>query len=192
MITDKKEEVSPAKLNNYFNIEQIYSRCSSEERLKMQRIGEYANVIITYIRRNRMFLTETAGNYFDFTKYIFTYSMLGCSEADLDNIIYPEVPKNIIEIIKTVNIYHSENWDGSGFPQGLKGEAIPFSARVCRVAMEYERFVMEQGYEESEGNRVILEALEEESGTVLQPDIVEILAGCEAVLHKLDIEFGVL
>lgn len=36
-------------------------------------------------------------------------------------------------------VHHHENWDGTGFPEGLAGEAIPLHARICAIVDAYER-----------------------------------------------------
>lgn len=42
------------------------------------------------------------------------------------------------EALPTV-VHHHENWDGSGFPEGLAGEEIPYHARICAIVDAYER-----------------------------------------------------
>lgn len=42
------------------------------------------------------------------------------------------------EALPTV-VHHHENWDGSGFPEGRAGEAIPLPARICAIVDAYER-----------------------------------------------------
>lgn len=42
------------------------------------------------------------------------------------------------EALPTV-VHHHENWDGTGFPEGLAGEAIPLHARICAIVDAYER-----------------------------------------------------
>jgi putative nucleotidyltransferase with HDIG domain len=44
----------------------------------------------------------------------------------------------LAEALPTV-VHHHENWDGSGFPEGLRGEAIPLHARLCAIVDAYER-----------------------------------------------------
>jgi putative two-component system response regulator len=43
---------------------------------------------------------------------------------------------------------HHEKWDGSGYPQGLAGEAIPLSARLMAVADVYDALISQRVYKE--------------------------------------------
>ncbi|MEW5762544.1 MAG: diguanylate cyclase [Bacillota bacterium] len=49
---------------------------------------------------------------------------------------------DLLPIIK----YHHENYDGSGYPEGLKGEAIPIGARIVRIADSFDAMVTERPY----------------------------------------------
>ena len=49
---------------------------------------------------------------------------------------------NVIEIVK----HHHERWDGKGYPDGLKGEAIPLGARIMSVADSYDAMVSARPY----------------------------------------------
>lgn len=61
--------------------------------------------------------------------------------------------------------HHRENWDGSGFPDGLAGPEIPIEARVVAVAHALEEL-------EQEGSQVAPDRLGELAGTRLDPDLV--------------------
>lgn len=50
-------------------------------------------------------------------------------------------PVSFMHPIIPVVVSHHENWDGSGFPQGLKGEEIPLLARIVAIADRYERLI---------------------------------------------------
>ncbi|MGQ9731577.1 MAG: HD domain-containing phosphohydrolase [Candidatus Zipacnadales bacterium] len=50
-------------------------------------------------------------------------------------------PVEFLKPICDVVLYHHENWDGTGFPEGLKGEDIPFQARLTAIADAYDRLV---------------------------------------------------
>ena len=72
--------------------------------------------------------------------------------------------------------YHTEHYDGTGYPRGLAGELIPTASRIIGVARAY--VCMLTGYGESErlGKEEALRVLKEQSGTLYDPRIVELLA----------------
>ena len=53
------------------------------------------------------------------------------------------------QIAENVAHYHHERWDGSGYPEGLKGEEIPLEARIMAVADVYDALVSKRVYKES-------------------------------------------
>ena len=52
-------------------------------------------------------------------------------------------------LAENVAHYHHERWDGSGYPEGLKGEAIPLEARIMAVADVYDALVSKRIYKEA-------------------------------------------
>ncbi|MGE0825658.1 MAG: HD-GYP domain-containing protein [Candidatus Binatia bacterium] len=48
------------------------------------------------------------------------------------------LPSSLLETASTIALTHHEHWDGSGYPQGLKGEAIPLGGRLVLLAERYE------------------------------------------------------
>ena len=52
-------------------------------------------------------------------------------------------------IAENVAHYHHERWDGSGYPEGLKGEEIPLEARIMAIADVYDALVSKRVYKES-------------------------------------------
>lgn len=68
-------------------------------------------------------------------------------------------------------LYHHERWDGSGYPKGLKGQEIPFSARVIAIADSYDCFVHHPEHELTANlSRDPILRLEESEGQ-FDPDI---------------------
>ncbi|MBO7514223.1 MAG: HD-GYP domain-containing protein, partial [Lachnospiraceae bacterium] len=53
------------------------------------------------------------------------------------------------EIAENVAHYHHERWDGSGYPEGLKGEEIPLEARIMAIADVYDALVSKRVYKDS-------------------------------------------
>ncbi len=66
-------------------------------------------------------------------------------------------------IAENVAHYHHERWDGSGYPDGLRGEEIPFEARIMAVADVYDALVSRRPYKEpftfEQADRIILEGM---------------------------------
>lgn len=67
------------------------------------------------------------------------------------------------KIAVNVAHYHHERWDGSGYPEGLKGEEIPLEARIMAIADVYDALVSKRVYKESmsfeDANKIIMEGM---------------------------------
>ena len=68
--------------------------------------------------------------------------------------------------------YHHEKWDGSGYPEGLKGEEIPLSARVMAVADVFDALVSKRPYKEGFPFDKAMNIIRESSGTHFDPGVV--------------------
>lgn len=51
-----------------------------------------------------------------------------------------------LKLVESAVLYHHERWDGKGYPQGLRGEEIPLSARIVALADNYDALVSERSY----------------------------------------------
>ena len=77
--------------------------------------------------------------------------------------------------------YHHEWWDGSGYPNGLKGEEIPLSARIMAIADVYDALISKRCYKDAMPVDKAFEIIKEESGTHFDPKLVEVFLN-----HKED------
>lgn len=82
-----------------------------------------------------------------------------------------EVP--FLKAAKEIALYHQEKWDGSGYPEGLKGEQIPLSARLMAVADVYDALVSRRVYKEGMSHQQAVKIIEEGKGNHFDPDLVE-------------------
>ena len=57
-----------------------------------------------------------------------------------------ETPSSFLRHAREIAHYHQEKWDGSGYPEGLKGEQIPVSARLMAVADVYDALISKRVY----------------------------------------------
>ena len=86
-------------------------------------------------------------------------------------------------ILKSVDKYsnlsdyvlaHHENWDGSGYPRGLKGEEIPLVSRIIAVANSYVAMTTDRVYRKAIGKEEAINELTRCSGTQFDPKIIEV------------------
>jgi len=68
---------------------------------------------------------------------------------------------------------HHENWDGSGYPQGLKGEDIPLAARIFAVVDVWDALTSERPYRPAWLEKDVKKYLKDQSGKQFDPEIVE-------------------
>ncbi|MBC7542157.1 MAG: HD domain-containing protein [Candidatus Sericytochromatia bacterium] len=70
--------------------------------------------------------------------------------------------------------HHHERWDGTGYPDRLRGEAIPLPARILAVADVYEAFCHDRPYRPGVGADGALAELKRRAGTLLDPQVVQV------------------
>lgn len=79
-----------------------------------------------------------------------------------------------VPVVPTVK-YHHECWDGSGYPDGLKGEAIPLTARILTVADAYDTLRGTRPYRPAMSREKARQIMQAEAGTRFDPQIVAVL-----------------
>lgn len=92
----------------------------------------------------------------------------------VEEILQDAEEKDFVEIAKNVAKHHHERWDGSGYPDKLKGEEIPFEARLMAVADVYDALVSERCYKKAmsfeEASKIMLESM----GTHFDPEFEQV------------------
>ncbi len=68
---------------------------------------------------------------------------------------------------------HHENWDGSGYPQGLKAEAIPKAARIFAVVETYDALLSDKPYRKAWTKEKAIDYLKQEKGKKFDPKIID-------------------
>ncbi|MBF0256087.1 MAG: two-component system response regulator [Gammaproteobacteria bacterium] len=100
-----------------------------------------------------------------------THSRLG-SDAIEQAEIDVEQPVAFLSLAKEIAHWHHEKWDGSGYPDGLKGDAIPLSARLMAVADVFDALISPRVYKPALSYAKAREIISEGSGSHFDPDIV--------------------
>ena len=83
--------------------------------------------------------------------------------------------KQLQTIIPAIK-YHHEHYDGSGYPEGLRGEEIPLVARIIAVADTYDAIIHERAYHRGMSKSEAVAEIAENVGTQFDPHIVEAFA----------------
>jgi PAS domain S-box-containing protein len=72
--------------------------------------------------------------------------------------------------------YHHERWDGSGYPEGLREEQIPFPARLFAVVDVYDALTSTRPYRPAWSRQATLEHIQQQSGKLFDPAVVRSLS----------------
>ncbi|MCX7944083.1 MAG: response regulator [Deltaproteobacteria bacterium] len=94
--------------------------------------------------------------------------------------LHPVIGKKILQPITFLqnilpDIYHHhEQYDGSGYPDGLRGEEIPLGARILAIADTYDAMTSDRPYRPALSHDVAIEELKRCSGTQFDPKLVEV------------------
>ncbi len=78
-----------------------------------------------------------------------------------------------LSLAKEIARWHHEKWDGSGYPDGLAGEAIPISARLMAVADVFDAIVSSRVYKPAMPFEVARDIIARERGRHFDPDVVD-------------------
>ena len=80
--------------------------------------------------------------------------------------------------------HHHENWDGTGYPDGLRGDAIPLGARVLAIVDCYDALTSDRPYRRSLSHERAVEMIHERRGTMYEPEIADAFLRIVAELRQ--------
>ena len=79
---------------------------------------------------------------------------------------------NYLEAALDIPLYHHEKWDGSGYPGGLKGDAIPQAARIFAIVDVWDALTSDRPYRKAWTKKKALQYIQEQSGKHFDPQVV--------------------
>lgn len=94
--------------------------------------------------------------------------------------LHPVIGRKILQPITFLQdilsdiYYHHEQYDGSGYPDGLRGEEIPLGARILAIVDTYDAMTSDRPYRPALSHDVAIEELKRCSGTQFDPHLVEV------------------
>jgi putative nucleotidyltransferase with HDIG domain len=87
-----------------------------------------------------------------------------------------DFPYPVVPIVKC----HHENWDGTGYPRGLRGTDIPIGARILSVVDCFDALTSDRPYRPALGGEEALAIIIERRGTMYDPDVVDMFVKVHA------------
>ncbi len=101
------------------------------------------------------------------------YSILNKSDAEL------------FQMAAQIALRHHEKWDGSGYPDNLKGEAIPQVARIVAIADVFDALTMERPYKKAWPVQEALSFIQDNSGQHFDPELVPVFLNMQDALLQI-------
>ncbi|WP_295384876.1 two-component system response regulator [uncultured Thiodictyon sp.] len=83
-----------------------------------------------------------------------------------------------LEVAREISLNHHEKWDGSGYPTGLAGEAIPVSARLMALADAFDALMTRRVYKPPMSLTQTIQIIREGRGTHFDPAVVDAFMAC--------------
>ena len=83
----------------------------------------------------------------------------------------------LLEMARRVALTHHERWDGSGYPLGLSGDAIPQVGRICALADVFDALTSARPYKAAWTVDAALELMREQSGRHFDPELLTLMFG---------------
>ncbi len=94
-----------------------------------------------------------------------------------------------IEMLKNIAEYHHESVNGTGYPDGLKGDEIPLEARIVAVSDIFDALTSKRCYKDAWSNEQAIELLQKLAGETLDKDCVDALLACEKEIEDIQFQF---
>ena len=99
-------------------------------------------------------------------KAIMKHPRLGADVLQPLSAFYPDLPAGVLA--------HHERWDGSGYPNGVKGRRIPLAARIVAIADTFDAVTHARSYHGPQSVEKGLSVIQRGRGTQFDPDLVDL------------------
>ncbi|HEX8914555.1 MAG TPA: HD domain-containing phosphohydrolase [Humisphaera sp.] len=112
-----------------------------------------------------------------------SHTLLGARTLEAALKEHPEA--SFLRMALDIALTHHERWDGTGYPNRLKGEAIPLCGRVVALADVYDALTSKRVYKGAFSHSLAKAMILKESGTHFDPAVVDAFVACEAAFVRI-------
>ena len=95
--------------------------------------------------------------------------------------------RELIKAAAIVAYQHHEKWDGTGYPEGIKGDSIHIFGRITAIADVYDALVCKRVYKEPWPMSKILDLFEQERGKHFDPELIDVFFDVKDDLYKVSV-----
>ncbi len=202
VVQEKVREISESQMALIFALAKLSESRDDETGKHMERIQEFCRLLATGLQRRPRFSRRITDEFlvnlicasplhdigkvgiedrilrkpgrldpeeFEIMK---THSVIGASTLEAVRLKYPG--NKFVRMGIVIARSHHERWDGTGYPDGLKGEDIPLSARIMGLADVYDALRSKRHYKEPFPHAKAVAIIREESGSHFDPDVVDV------------------
>jgi putative two-component system response regulator len=117
-----------------------------------------------------------------------THTTLGGQTLEAALRQFPGV--EFLRMARDIAVSHHERFDGTGYPGGLAGDAIPLCGRIVALADVYDALTSKRVYKDAFAHEVARAAIAKDAGTHFDPDVVAAFAAAEAEFAAVRLQFA--
>jgi putative two-component system response regulator len=99
-------------------------------------------------------------------------------------------PNSFLELAEEIAYTHQERYDGSGYPQGLAGDAIPIPGRLMDIADVYDALISRRVYKEPCTHAQAVGIILEGRGSHFDPDMVDAFMTVQEAMRQIALDFA--
>ncbi len=205
-VRDKTQEISDTQVQLMHTLGSIAEGHSKETALHVQRVSEFTYTLAKLygIDEEEALLLKDASSLHDIGKLGISDSILH-KKAALSNKEFKEIKKHpalgaemlshttlpLLSAAAIVCKEHHEKWDGSGYPNSLKGEDIHIYGRIVAIADVFDALSFKRAYKEGWTQTEVLKYLKDMSGKHFDPHLIKLFfANVEQFLKIYDMELA--
>ncbi len=211
-VSDQEQEINDAQISTIVALAKLAESRDDDTGMHIDRVGTYSKLLAIAAQKDDS-LKEAVDDTFIKTIYhasaLHDIGKVGIDDAILQkpgkltpeefetmkahpligfntlNAVLKSYPNNKM-ILMGVDIakHHHEKWNGGGYPDGLIGEKIPFSARIVAIADVYDALRSKRPYKPSFSHEDAVKIIQEGCGQHFDPDLIHIFEKIQASFNQ--------